>query len=422
MPVSFPAGVDHRLMADRLMRLTAAAPFPAFRWKRGMLHAGEAVGCVQVGRLRINILPKLDSDELDRDKLFLLNLLRSAGYLSYLHPECAEVRATFLDPLETMISEAAVEMAAALREGAPRRYEERREDLHSLRGRIDFTQLSTRPPGQVVVPVRHSPLGVDNRLAQAIKSIALHLHRITRNGVNRQRLGAVLDNLSKVKTTPVEFSHLDTITLSRYETHWSRTLAIGRLLLAGQSPDPTFGGSNEAFSLLFPLPHLYERALRKVLATVISGSDVRASHRSDPLFLLSDCDDQRGVVRLKPDYVFEGEGGYVAVADAKWKRVQASVSAHGIAREDLYQIHAYLSRYKVKDAMILVPWAPWMPPGWTKIYQDPDSGARVHVVGTDIEGLVSRSVTTRAKAYASFSDVLGGVLSYKESHSGLSWA
>ncbi|MDN6873690.1 hypothetical protein QO209_14695 [Pseudomonas citronellolis] len=410
MPVPFPAGVDHRLMADRLMRLTAAAPFPAFRWKRGILHAGEAVGCIQVGRLRINILPKLDSDELDRDKLFLLNLLRSAGYLSYLYPESAEVRATLLDPLEVMISEAAVEMAAALREGAPRRYEERREDLHSLRGRIDFTQLSTRPPGQVVVPVRHSPLGVDNRLAQAIKSIALHLHRITRNGVNRQRLGAVLDNLSKVKTMPVEFSHLDTITLSRYETHWSRTLAIGRLLLAGQSPDPTFGGSNEAFSLLFPLPHLYERALRKVLATVISGSDIRVSHRSEPLFLLADCDDQRGVVRLRPDYVFERGGRHVAVADAKWKRVQASASAHGIAREDLYQIHAYLSRYKVKDAMILVPWAPWMSPGWTKVYQDPDSGARVHLVGTDIEGLVSRSATIREMAYAALSDVLGGVL------------
>ena len=195
MPIPLPADVDPRWFAERLMRLTESAPFTAFRWKKGGLHAAEAVGCVQLGRFRINILPKLDTVEPNRDKSFLLNLLRSAGYLSSLYQGTANVRAENLDPLEAMIFEVAMGMTRALREGYPRRYEPTCEDSPVLRGRIDFTRLSTRLPGSAIVPIRYSPLSMNNQLAEVIKGIASFLHQITRSGVNRQTLGVVLASL-----------------------------------------------------------------------------------------------------------------------------------------------------------------------------------------------------------------------------------
>jgi 5-methylcytosine-specific restriction endonuclease McrBC regulatory subunit McrC len=392
------------------MQLTGSAPFTAFRWKRGGLYAAEVVGCVQLGRIRINILPKLDTLEPGRDKSFLLNLLRSAGYLSYLHQGSAEVRAETLDPLEALISEVAKEMSNALREGHPRRYEEVREDSPVLRGRIDFTQLSTRLPGSAIIPIRYSPLGVDNQLAQVVKGIARFLHRITRSAVNRQRLGMVLSSLSSVENKVVNVAQVDAIVLSRYEMHWSKTLAVGRLLLSGQSPDPTFGGDNQAFSLLFPMQHLYERALRRILAIAIEGSSMSVKSRSESLFLFVDTEDQSGVVRLRPDYVFNRGGRPVAIGDAKWKRANESGISHGIKREDFYQIYAYLTRYKVSDAVILVPKAPWMPEKWTKSYRDADSDAQVHILGVDVEGLVSRSAKVRDASYKMLTEMLGGVL------------
>ncbi|UZE05023.1 McrC family protein [Pseudomonas corrugata] len=410
MHIPLPPDIEPRWFADRLIRLTDSAPFTAFRWKRGGLYAAEVVGCVQLGRIRINILPKLDTPELDRDKSFLLNLLRSAGYLSYLHQGVAEVRAETLDPLEAMISEIAIDIANALREGYPRRYEEYCEDSPALRGRIDFTRLSTRLPGSATIPIRHSPLGINNGLAQVIKGIATFLHRITRNAVSRQRLGAVLSSLSLVKSKVVSVAQVDAIVLSRYEMHWSRTLAVGRLLLSGQSPDPTFGGNNQAFSLLFPMQHLYERALRKILVTAIAGSGIKVNARSEPIFLFVDTENQSGVVRLRPDYVFSRGGEPIAIADAKWKRASEGGAAHGTKREDFYQIHAYLTRYKVSEAVILVPRAPWMPEKWIKSYSDADTDAQVHLIGVDIEGLVGRSAKARDASYKSLAEMLGSIL------------
>lgn len=410
MPVPLPPEVEPRWFADRLLQLTASAPFTAFRWKRGRLYAAEVVGCVQLGRIRINILPKLDTPEHGRDKSFLLNLLRSAGYLSYLHQGSAEVRSETLDPLEAMISEVVKEMTMALREGHPKRYVEVREDSPVLRGQIDFTRLSSRLPGSAVIPTRYSQLGVNNELSQIIKGIAAFLHRITRSAVSRQRLGVFLSNLSFVDNKPVNLGKVDGIVLSRYEMRWSKTLAVGRLLLSGQSPDPTFAGRNQAFSMLFPMQHLYERALRKILSTAIAGSGMSLKVRSEPLFLFVDDEDKSGVVRLRPDYILNRGVETVAIADAKWKRASEGRAAHGIKREDFYQIHAYLARYKVSDAVVLVPKAPWMPEVWIKSYRDADSGAQVHIMGVDIEGLLSRSGKVRDASHKMLAEMLGGIL------------
>ena len=410
MPIPLPADVDPRWFAERLMRLTESAPFTAFRWKKGGLHAAEAVGCVQLGRFRINILPKLDTVEPNRDKSFLLNLLRSAGYLSSLYQGTANVRAENLDPLEAMIFEVAMGMTRALREGYPRRYEPTCEDSPVLRGRIDFTRLSTRLPGSAIVPIRYSPLSMNNQLAEVIKGIASFLHQITRSGVNRQTLGVVLASLSLVSSRVVSVAQVDALVLSRYEMHWSDTLAVGRLLLSGQSPDPTFGGRNKAFSLLFPMQHLYERALRKILANTINGTGLNVSSRTESVFLFVDAKDKSGVVRLRPDYVFSRSGVPIAIADAKWKRASASGTAHGIKREDFYQIYAYLVRYKVSGAIVLVPKAPWMPEKWIKSYLDPDTNAQVHLIGVDIEGLVSRGFEAKSASYKLLAEMLGSVL------------
>jgi len=411
MEIPIPQGMDRHAAGRRLIRATEDTPFPAFRWKKGRLHAAEVVGCIQVGRLRINVLPKLDTAEPDRDREFLLNILHAAGYLSRPHTGSAEVRPSFSDPLEAMISEVASEMLSALREGVPRRYERRQEDLSTVRGRIDFSSLSTRLPSERArLPMRHSPLTIDNALAQCIKGIAQILYRLTRSSSNRQSLATVLGQFSGISDRVPSHEQLDSVMLARRESHWEKSISVGRLLLAGQSPDPTFSGGSDAFSMLFPLQHLFERMMRRILTGALQHSDIRASHRGTPLFLLEDPANSSGIVRLKPDYLFHDASGLVAVGDAKWKRASESGRAHGVKREDLYQVNAYLARYDVQDAFVFMPRAGWMAPGWMKSYQIPGTGRHIHLVGVDIEGLIRRDRTVRERAFAVFSDPVLRVL------------
>ncbi|NAT24255.1 hypothetical protein CU665_15815 [Pseudomonas syringae pv. actinidifoliorum] len=284
MPIPLPAYMDPKWVADRLLRLTDSAKFTAFRWKRNGLYAGEVVGCVQIGKLRINILPKLDTPEPSRDKLFLVNLLRSAGYLNSTYTNESDVRANSIDILEVMISELAQEMVRALKKGEPRRYEQMYEDSQVVKGRIEFTRLSTQLPSATTIPVKHSPLTNSNILSSTIKGIAYFLHRTTLNKKNRQTLSYILSKLPLIETREITTSQIDSLKLSRNEHHWTRTLAVGRLLLSGQSPDPTFGGKNKAFSLLFPMQHLYERSVRNILINVLAKSDISINQQKNQNF------------------------------------------------------------------------------------------------------------------------------------------
>ncbi|MGP3660940.1 McrC family protein [Burkholderia gladioli] len=411
MPIPFPEEMDHRTLAHRLMRATERVPAPCFRFKQGRLHAAEIVGCIQLGRLRINILPKVDTPEPRRDRDFLLNMMWAAGYLNQPHTGSADVRSSSRDPLEALISELASEMSSALLEGIPRRYEEKYEELPTVRGRIDFSRLSTRSPcDRILLPVRYTPLHSSNQLTRCIKGIAALLHRLTRSSSNRQTFTSILAQLNGVESRPLTLSQLDELQLTRLESHWIRSVSTARLLLVGQSPDPTFAGNNQAFSLLFPLQHLFERAMRRILGAALSESGVAVSYRSMPHFLLQDPSDGNGVVRLRPDYILGPFETPLAVADAKWKRTSEFGRTHGVNREDLYQMSTYLARFNVRDALIFFPQAGWMHESWSKSYDVPGAYGRVHLIGVNIEELVARNQTIRAQAHAALSATVGRIL------------
>lgn len=395
MLIPLPSDIDSKLIAERLLRLTNSANFTAFRWKRDGLYAGDAVGCVQIGKFRINILPKLDTPELQRDKVFLLNILQKAGYLNSYYISDSQVQADSSDILEAMISEVAREVIRGLNTGIPRRYEQEFEHTNTLKGKIEFTLLSTQLPGTTKIPAKHFPLTNKNKLSSIIKGIVLFLHRSTRSKKNRHQLSYALHILSNIENREITTKQIDNLRLLKSELHWSRTLSVGRLLLSGQSPDPTFSGDNNAFAMLFPMQHLYEKALRNILTNALEKTEISINSRRHNKHLLISTDSQRKVIRLRPDYIFGKAGTPFCIADAKWKRISELGGTNGIAREDFYQIYVYLKKYEVSNAFILAPRASWMSKDWSKTFSDTNSSARVHIIGVDLESIMSRNYSIR---------------------------
>lgn len=395
MLIPLPSDIDPKVIAERLLRLTSSANFTAFRWKRDGLYAGDAVGCVQIGKLRINILPKLNTPDLQRDKVFLLNILKKAGYLYSSYISDSQVQADSSDILEAMISEVAQEIIKGLKTGIPRRYEQELEHTNTLKGKIEFTLLSTQLRGTTKIPAKHFPLTNNNQLSSIIKGITLFLHRSTRSKKNRHQLSYALHILSHIENREITTRKIDNIKLLKSELHWSRTLSVGRLLLSGQSPDPTFSGENNAFSILFPMQHLYERALRNILTSALEKTEISISSRRHIKSLLVSADTHKKIIKLRPDYILGKAGIPLAIADAKWKRISELGGTNGVASEDFYQIYVYLKKYEVLNAFILAPRAPWMPENWSRTFLDTDSSARIHIIGIDLESMMSRKYNIR---------------------------
>jgi len=411
MPVGLPEDLDRRRTSDRILRASDGLGFDAFRVKKGQLYAAEVVGTLQVGNVRINVLPKIDAAVEAGDKEFLINLLSAGGAMKRLHSGPAAVRTALGEPMEIVIDHVARTIWSGLLLGPPRRYELLREDSATVRGRLDMTRLATQAGhAQPRLPIRHSPLQLDNELARCIKGIALLLHSAARTSSCRRLLQSILAELASVRSREVQLSHLRALKLSGVEEKWREVISLASLLLAGNAPNPTFSGGSQAFGLLFPPQHLFERALRGIVAEACSPLQIEVSHKGHSKYLYEELISGRGIVNLKPDYLLRSNGVNVAVGDAKWKRLSDSRRAHGVGRDDFYQVAAYQSRYEVSKALVLYPKYAKATAGLVERYRSADGRESVCLLSIDIERLVSTRQVIRGQAIASLSKDLDRAL------------
>ncbi len=186
---------------------------------------------------------------------------------------------------------------------------------------------------------------------------------MTRSIHSREILARALRELDDVELRHFRRHAAERMTLSRFETHWVRTLQMARLLLRGRAVDPTQAGSLQTYALVFPLEQLFERSLRHLVPASLQGSKLEVTHRTEAVYMLEQEESREPVVRLRPDFVFRLEGRAVALADAKWKRLMPDAAAHGANPADLYQANAYLTRYGLNSVMLFFPTTGWMKPG-----------------------------------------------------------
>lgn len=409
--LELPPGLAGPDLRERLLRMSEQSPFDIFRRCRGnTVQTCAVVGTVTCGEVQIEIWPKTASDDAAYDRTFLLNLLRVAGYLNKYHSATGGVDGAAGTPIEILIDVIAQDILDGLRPGTPRRYEDRDLESTDVRGRIDFGRLSTRlPRKQTSVPIRHASLSIDNRLSGMIKWVAQALLKLTRSARSKKKLLGILAALGDIDLAGFSESELENITLSRFETHWERTLAVARLLRQGRSFNPTTAGSLSGITLVFKLHTLFERCLRKFLAAALS-SDLSVTHKTKRLFMLESRRRDESVVRLRPDFVYRKGKTPIAIADAKWKLLNEAQKGYGIEPGDLYQAHAYMSRYQVHDTLLLFPRTRWMSEDWSESYQIPETDLKVHLLGVDIESLVSPEKEISSPALARLTQTIAAFL------------
>lgn len=365
----------------------------AFTLRNGSIYANDLVGAVDVGELKVEVLPKpFGVNSVGEGRRLLFELLSWAG--TEISPSWMDGGSStrHKDVLEIVEQSAAKELLRRLEVAVPRRYHEVAERTSVLRGRIDFAQYSRQLPANAhILPIRHFPFEADNELARLLKALATTLRNRSRSFSTRRVLDRCLDLLASVRELPLTLDLVSRVRVDRVDAEWGRLVEFANLLAVGSSPDPTGLGSTDQATLLFSMNNLFEKAIRRALSDfLLDPVSCLRSSGEHALLATSSGQGNSVALRVRPDLLFCKYGKVLAPGDAKWKRLIVDSPRFGIVPGDFYQILTYMRLFQSQVGLLFFPRMEWMAPNWTCEFSvSPFGQERIIVASVELHELVA---------------------------------
>ena len=326
--LSLPAEFDTPTIREGLLRATSSMPHSVFSIDGRGLRIGNVVGFVEVGPVRVEILPKVSSASgRDEDVAFLMNLLATAGLMPRAVARRASVAVSRGPFVDAVIAGIASDLSEHLATSPPRRYWPVVErDARVIRGRLDLVTISQNSQTvSISLTFNSHPFSVTTRRVNSCARWYCILVDLARSSRTRAVLQAIERDLTEVQRRPLTPELISAAEPTPYEQEWRGLIALAKALLAGRSPIPVAAGDLPARGLIFSLHDLFEDALRLNLPTALATSGLDLGPRRRNLNLLTEIPSGNEVLQMKPDFVFRRKADVVLVGDAKWKVLRPNV-------------------------------------------------------------------------------------------------
>lgn len=354
---------------DRLMRSEAAREDrgePAvFHWRRNHCLVGPWVGVMQIPGLQLEILPKTDDNEIQgsdqevRDlRCNLMEMLLRGGLGAVRARGVADLALKRGNLHDQLVDAFLQRTLFELRRGLDRGYVSEEDNLATLRGKLVLSRHVAKNAAQKTrFFCRHDVLTeatqISVRLKQACRVLAARALPVA-VVVKCQQVLALLDDVPDVP-----FRHREPEPVfTRQNERFADIYGFACMLLEGQAPDARIGDV-ETFSLLFDMEQVFERYIAAFLAAEVmhrfAGASLYPQAKGHRFSLYRD--QQEAVLRMAPDLLFVHEmvgTKKTLIVDTKWKRLTSSEASRP-AKDDLYQLYAYLHRYECQRAYLLYP-------------------------------------------------------------------
>ncbi|MBT7930161.1 McrC family protein [Candidatus Peregrinibacteria bacterium] len=316
------------------------------------LQAKSYVGTIQTNSgYHIEILPKIyggqDSEE-SAQKIFL-ELLRILYKLpKSIHRENANFQNEKIPILEIFISMFLDEVGYILKKGLKSDYIERQDNLHYLKGKLLVKEQIKRnyihKEKFYVEYDEYTPNRVENRL---IKSTLKYLANISSSFENIRLLRMYQEHIYSVEYSQnYEADFRKCKTNTRGMEHYKTALIWAKIFLKKESFS-SFSGETIAFSILYPMEKLFESYMEHRLQMEYQNHQVQAQN-GEETFVEDDAKNK--LFGVRPDFIIKEGDDFKLVADAKWKIIEENSS---FSQNDFYQLFAYQSIYKPKEALRL---------------------------------------------------------------------
>ena len=378
---------EHSQLAldDRLAeRFCAVAERAAKRLKpnvvleptRSGVKAAQVVGVISVPGATLEILPKIDGPD-ERVRKSLLHMLCVAWNLRVADGELAGLGSQRSDLLEMLIGLFAKRLLVAVRRGLPRRYLGQEENLRLMRGRLhvvrQVTALAARPD---VLACRFDELSENAPLNRVLRAAVIRLSKVVRTAANARLLAELAARLEPVglSSAPLE----EPVRLDRTNTAYHDLHRMARLFLSGDWQS-TASGQSLGFSLLFPMPELFEKFIGRCLRGALAPWPVRLQSRGHSALQ----DDKGPLFELRPDAVIDTPSGPI-VLDTKWKKLTRGDRKLGVVQGDVYQMLAYAQAYEAERIVLLYPWLEGVERGAIRRWRVVGAGRHLDIAAVDV--------------------------------------
>lgn len=371
------------------------------------LKAGCWVGVIGVGRLRLEVLPKIGTEDEgvadqpvevpEAEQIDIIDMLTVTGRLPFKLRSVVGGQ-TLDEMLEAIIRWYMQDINSAMNLGLIRGYQEIRENVPSVKGRIDPTrQWFNKCMRKPLVSCVYDDFTQDTRLNRILKAALRAAMRQTCNPALRYSIRTTLTALEDISDVGVTSNHARTYALARREQRFSALLGVAGFILENESPDPVNPLKDDArkspptVGMMLNMEKLFEDYAYKMLKSgggslgdsfKVHGYDVSAQeHDREAKCVIRNKKPPEALFGLKPDLLFRDPHSdrVVLVADTKWKRISppteastgapdevVKVGTFGIRQADVYQLFAYSEYFAEQetpsDVVLIYPQDPRLDP------------------------------------------------------------
>ncbi len=346
------------------------------------IKLGQYVGLVTVGPLSFEILPKVErygSKSPGADEADLRGMIALAEDFRYSSRSFDMQAGHDKKLLEYMAESFFKKLNAELNFGLRRSYQEHRDCLPSVRGRLDLVALPLnycrRPHALPCVFEEFTEDTVLNRIMK--QAVTILVRHPDFQGFNPKvvNLGlGLLDRMVHVGDSRYSYAEVSSVKPARLESRYTDLVDFSKNIIRGNQPfvrtsEP--GKVRPGFTMVWDMSTVYEAAIAKKIEAYVENrypgcsvvtqgrfddSDARTrGHSGYNSYLAHEADGEAGRFRLKPDIMIIGpDGAVLAVLDTKWKSYvpesNRKTKADGedeeqnyknVKKEDAYQMLAY---------------------------------------------------------------------------------
>ncbi len=311
------------------------------------------------GRFTVQIFPKLCACDIYQEQRAtvagnLLKMLSHTGNVPITELDQVGLDLRKMDLFEVFIRLFAKNLLTTIKNSLRREYIRSSDELHVIRGRIDFRH-HINPARMHIIPCRYHELSADSLLNRTFKYTCYLMSRTASDFTTIRLLGAIVNLLEPVTLTPICVAEIDRIAYSRLNRIFEPYIRMCRIFLSNSSL--TLQASEvESFSLLIPMERLFEEFIGTVLAedpAYFFGRNVPVRSQATVGRLARDANGAE-LFSMRPDIIV-GCPQIEAVIDTKYKQLDTADRKAGILQADLYQMYAYAAKTNARRCMLLYP-------------------------------------------------------------------